>query len=133
MQERNMDNQNARPSEGANMGEAMQKEETPRGMDTPRTPNMITPKEEKKSAGAIVGIIVIVIILIIGGLYLLGKSAAPSQPDVNDIVIPPLPTEVPLSNSSDIESIEADLQNTSTEGMTDELDSIDMELNEETL
>ncbi|HEU0085654.1 MAG TPA: hypothetical protein VFQ59_01705 [Candidatus Paceibacterota bacterium] len=58
----------------------------------------------KKSNGALIGSIIIILILIIGGIYLLGRTQ-----EGMEVETPNLETDT-LSESDELESIEADLE-----------------------
>jgi hypothetical protein len=111
---------------------------------------MPEPQETGKSYGPIVGIIIVVILLILAGFYFWGESLStntdlgnPSdtllinenanmeEDVVEDPVIEEVGTEVgaPLSESDEIEDIEAELDATDLDNLDAELIDIDAELN----
>jgi len=77
---------------------------------------------EKKSVGPIIGIIIIVIVLIAGALYFWGATLNKSE------ALPPITEPAPLSNSDSLENINADLSATAINGLDDDLNAIDAEL-----
>ncbi|KND48018.1 MAG: hypothetical protein AB201_00250 [Parcubacteria bacterium C7867-006] len=88
-------------------------------------------QENKSSVGSIIGTIVIIAIIILGGLYFWGKRVEESklrQNLVTDSANTQQPVEMSeaatiksVSNSDDLNSIEADLNNTKLDGLGTEV------------
>ena len=122
---------NEMPQEGENMPEAEQP--MPEGMPEPQ------PEGKSGSYGPIVGILIIVVLLIFAGFYFWGDSLNSEMPEVdNTEEVPTAPegeameeeaTEVPLSDSDELDALEAELEGTILEDIDAELEDIDAELN----
>lgn len=89
----------------------------------------------KTQAGPIVGSIIIIIIIIFGGLYFLGKKAseegvfAPTAEEIKALPDANLQSLESQGASDELPTIEEDLNATSLEGLDTELQSIESEFN----
>jgi uncharacterized protein HemX len=106
---------------------------TPNEVPTPTpvpAPSSVPAAKEENGVGPIVGVIIILIVIILGGLYFWYKRAhAPAPTDSAAVTEAATDAEVSeimtTSSSDDTASIEADLNNTNTDGLNSQLNAIE--------
>ena len=87
-------------------------------------------EQNKSSVGSIIGTIIIIALIILGGLYFWGKRIEESkatQSAMTETIQPSSDQEAAtiksLSSSDDVDSIEADLNNTKLDNLSTELNT----------
>lgn len=80
------------------------------------TPTPATPKNSENGVGPVVGIIVILLVIVLGGLYFWSKRVQAPTDGTNQVTTDETANSIrATSNSDDTASLEADLNNTSTD------------------
>jgi|SRR3989344_5416725 len=101
----------------------------PAPMQSPATPPSPPQQDGDKSAGPVIGTIIIILLIILGGLYFWGQRVNDRGAQTEDFVTPGADIESleTQGTSDDVTSIEADLNTTNLDDLGTEVDYIEGE------